>query len=260
VQDLTLTLVQDRIEWHDQAANRDHFEARIAEAPASDLILLPEMFSTGFSMDSFQLAESMSGESIQWMTRVARDSGAVVAGSLIIEEEGRFYNRLVWMRPDGSFAYYDKRHLFRMADEHRHYSPGDERLVVNLNGWRICPMVCYDLRFPVWSRSRSGSGFELLLYVANWPQKRRLHWQRLLPARAIENLCYVVGLNRVGSDGNGIDYSGDSAAYSPQGNALLEAGSEPGLFSCTLSHADLAAYRESFPAHLDADAFTLQGI
>ena len=155
MQDLTLTLVQDQIHWQDQAANRQHFEQRIAQAPASDLILLPEMFTTGFTLESFQFAESMSGESIQWMTGVARDSGAVVAGSLIIEEEGRYYNRLVWMRPDGSFAYYDKRHLFRMADEQRHYTPGDERLVVNLNGWRICPLVCYDLRFPLWSRSRS---------------------------------------------------------------------------------------------------------
>jgi predicted amidohydrolase len=197
----------------------------------------------------------MSGESIQWMTRMARESGAVIAGSLILEDDGHYFNRLIWMRPDGSFAFYDKRHLFRMAEEHRHYKSGDERLVVTLNGWRICPLVCYDLRFPVWSRNNSS--FDLLLYVANWPEKRRAHWQKLLPARAIENLCYVVGLNRVGEDGNGIAYSGDSVVISPQGEELLNAGSKAGLFTLQLNHADLVSYREVFPAHLDADHFTL---
>jgi predicted amidohydrolase len=255
VQDLTLTLIQEQIHWQQPEVNRRHFEALIAQAPASDLILLPEMFSTGFSLQSSQLAETMSGDSIHWMTRMAKESGAVVAGSLILEDAGHYYNRLIWMRPDGTFAFYDKRHLFRMADEHHHYTPGDERLVVTLNGWRICPLVCYDLRFPVWSRNTSN--FDLLLYLANWPEKRRLHWQRLLPARAIENLCYVAGVNRVGEDGNGIAYSGDSVVISPQGEELLNAGSEAGLFSCQLNHAELASYREAFPAHLDADHFTL---
>lgn len=255
MQDLTLTLIQEQIHWQQPAANRDHFERRILEAPASDLILLPEMFSTGFSLQSSQLAETMSGDSIHWMTRMAKESGAVVAGSLILEDEGHYYNRLIWMRPDGTFAFYDKRHLFRMADEHHHYTPGDERLVVTLNGWRICPLVCYDLRFPVWSRNNNG--FDLLLYVANWPEKRRLHWQRLLPARAIENLCYVAGLNRVGEDGNGIAYSGDSVVISPKGEELLNAGSDAGLFTVQLNHEELASYREIFPAHLDADHFSL---
>ncbi len=255
MQDLTLTLVQDTIRWQAPDANREHFETLIARAPASDLILLPEMFSTGFSMDSVQLAETMTGESIHWMTRMARESGAVVAGSLIIEEDGHYYNRLIWMRPDGSFAFYDKRHLFRMAEEHRHYKPGRERLLVNLNGWRICPLICYDLRFPVWSRNNSN--FDLLLYVANWPEKRRQHWRKLLPARAIENLCYVAGLNRIGKDNNDITYSGDSVVISPQGEELLNAGSEAGLFTVQLSHEKLISYRETFPAHLDADHFSL---
>jgi predicted amidohydrolase len=253
VQDLTLTLIQDEIHWHEPEANRQHFEALIAQALASDLILLPEMFSTGFSLQSSQLAETMTGDSIHWMTRMARESGAVIAGSLIIEDAGHYYNRLIWMRPDGTFAFYDKRHLFRMADEHHHYTPGDERLVVTLNGWRICPLVCYDLRFPVWSRNTSH--FDLLLYVANWPEKRRLHWQRLLPARAIENLCYVAGLNRVGEDGNAIAYSGDSVVISPKGEELLNAGNEAGLFTVQLNHEELVSYREAFPAHLDADHF-----
>ncbi len=253
MQDLTLTLIQDVLHWQEPEANRRHFEALIAQAPASDLILLPEMFSTGFSLQSSQLAETMSGDSIQWMTRMAKESGAVVSGSLILEEDGHYYNRLIWMRPDGTFAFYDKRHLFRMADEHHHYTPGDERLVVTLNGWRICPLVCYDLRFPVWSRNNSS--FDLLLYVANWPEKRRLHWQTLLRARAIENLCYVAGLNRVGEDGNQIAYSGDSVVISPRGEELLNAGSEAGLFTVQLNHEELASYREIFPAHLDADHF-----
>jgi predicted amidohydrolase len=253
VQDLTLTLIQDEIHWHEPEANRQHFEALIAKAPASDLILLSEMFSTGFSLHSSQLAETMTGDSIHWMTRVARESGAVITGSLIIEDAGHYYNRLIWMRPDGTFAFYDKRHLFRMADEHHHYTPGDERLVVTLNGWRICPLVCYDLRFPVWSRNTSH--FDLLLYVANWPEKRRAHWNSLLPARAIENLCYVAGLNRIGEDGNAIAYSGDSVVISPKGEKLLNAGNEAGLFTVQLNHEELASYREIFPAHLDADHF-----
>ncbi|AKH19215.1 amidohydrolase [Sedimenticola thiotaurini] len=255
MQDLTLTLIQDTIRWQQPEANREHFEALILKAPASDLILLPEMFSTGFSMESFRLAETMAGESIHWMTRLAQESGAVISGSLIVEDDGHYYNRLIWMRPDGSFAFYDKRHLFRMAEEHRHYKAGNERLLVNLNGWRICPLVCYDLRFPVWSRNNSN--FDLLLYVANWPEKRRLHWQKLLPARAIENLCYVAGLNRIGKDGNDVTYSGDSMVISPRGEELLNAGSEAGLFTVQLSHEKLISYRETFPAHLDADYFNL---
>lgn len=255
MQDLIVSFIQEQIAWHDPAANRQRFESMIIEAPQSDLILLPEMFNTGFSLDSSRHAESMSGESMQWMTRMARESGAVVAGSLMIEADERYFNRLIWMRPDGSFAYYDKRHLFRMADEHHHYTAGDERLVVKLNGWRICPLICYDLRFPVWSRNNSN--YDLLLYVANWPERRRLHWQSLLKARAIENLSYVIGVNRIGVDGNEITYSGDSVVISLQGEELLMAGSEPGLFSQTLSYEALENYRKHFPAHLDADHFSL---
>ncbi|MCW8920777.1 MAG: amidohydrolase [Sedimenticola sp.] len=255
MQDLIVSFIQEQIAWHDPAVNRQRFESLIAKAAESDLILLPEMFSTGFSLDSSRHAESMSGESVQWMTRMARESGAVVAGSLMIEAEERYFNRLIWMRPDGSFAYYDKRHLFRMADEHHHYTAGDERLVVTLNGWRICPLICYDLRFPVWSRNNSN--YDLLLYVANWPERRRLHWQSLLKARAIENLSYVMGVNRVGVDGNEITYSGDSVVISPEGEALLSAKCETGVFTQRLNHQALVNYRERFPAHLDADHFSL---
>jgi predicted amidohydrolase len=255
MQDLTLSLIQEQLHWHAPEANRQQLARHIRSAPASDLILLPEMFSTGFSLESEQLAESMAGESVQWMANMAQESGAVIAGTLIIEERGHYYNRLIWMRPDGSHVYYDKRHLFRMVGEERHYSPGQERIVETLNGWRICPLICYDLRFPVWSRNRGD--YDLLIYLANWPEARRFHWQSLLRARAIENLTYVGGLNCVGVDGNNITYSGDSVVLGPKGDEKLAAGDQVGCFSYRLDYAALSAYRQSFPAHLDADPFDL---
>jgi omega-amidase len=254
--DLELALIQTELAWQDPAANRAHFQTLLQQAQGADLIVLPEMFSTGFSMDSAALAEPEDGPTSQWLRAQAQALQAVITGSLIIQAaDGSYRNRLLWARSDGSLAHYDKRHLFRMAGEHQHYSAGAEQVVLELNGWQIRPLICYDLRFPVWSRDPHGT--DLLLYTANWPAARRNHWNRLLPARAIENLCYVAAVNRVGQDGKGHAYSGDSQVLDFQGEALLEPGTADGVFRVTLKAAELAAYRERFPAYRDADGFTL---
>lgn len=255
-QDLRLALLQTELVWHDPAANRAHFEQLLARVGETDLVILPEMFTTGFSMESAALAEPADGPTAVWLREQARRIGAVVTGSLIVQDEdGRHRNRLLWATPEGELLHYDKRHLFRMAGEHEYYAPGEQRLVLTLKGWRIRPLICYDLRFPVWSRAQDDT--DLLLYVANWPAPRRGHWNRLLPARAIENLCYVAAVNRIGSDGNGHPYAGDSQVLDFQGEPLVEAGAVAGIFHTTLSAAALAGYRERFPAQRDADAFRL---
>ncbi|MDP3813551.1 amidohydrolase [Pseudomonas sp.] len=254
--DLELVLIQTELAWQDPAANRAHFQALLQQARGADLVVLPEMFSTGFSMESAALAEPEDGPTSQWLCAQARQLQAVIAGSLIIQaRDGSYRNRLLWARPDGSLAHYDKRHLFRMAGEHQHYSAGEQQVLLELKGWRVRPLICYDLRFPLWSRDPHGT--DLLLYTANWPAARRNHWNRLLPARAIENLCYVAAVNRVGQDGKGHAYSGDSQVLDFQGEPLLEPGAADGVFRVTLKAAELAAYRERFPAYRDADGFTL---
>lgn len=254
--DLHLALIQTDLAWQDPVVNRAAFEPLLQQARGANLVLLPEMFTTGFSMQSAELAEPEGGPSSHWLLDQARQLDAVVAGSLIIQAaDGSYRNRFLWARPDGSLAWYDKRHLFRMAGEHKHFAAGDEQLVLELNGWRVRPLVCYDLRFPVWSRDAGGT--DLLLYTANWPAARRQHWNRLLPARAIENLCYVAAVNRIGEDGKGHAYSGDTQVLDFQGEALLNAGAASGVFCVTLNEAALTGYRERFPAHLDADRFKL---
>jgi len=254
--DLYLALIQTDLVWQDPLANRAAFEPLLQQARGADLVLLPEMFTTGFSMQSAELAEPEGGPTTQWLLEQARLIDAVMAGSLIIQAtDGSYRNRFLWARPDGTLAYYDKRHLFRMAGEHKHFAAGAEQLVLELKGWRVRPMVCYDSRFPVWSRDAGST--DLLLYTANWPAARRQHWNRLLPARAIENLCYVVAVNRIGEDGKGHAYSGDTQALDFNGELLLSAGAASGVFNVTLNAAQLDAYRERFPAHLDADRFEL---
>lgn len=254
--DLELALIQTELAWHDPAANRAHFQELLQQAQCADLIVLPEMFSTGFSMDSAALAEPEDGPTSQWLLEQAQALQAVVTGSLIIQAaDGSYRNRLLWARPDGSLAHYDKRHLFRMAGEHKHYSAGEQQVLLEVKGWQVRPLICYDLRFPVWSRDPQTT--DLLLYTANWPAARRNHWNRLLPARAIENLCYVAAVNRVGQDGKAHAYSGDSQVLDFQGELLLEPGAADGVFRVTLKAAELAAYRERFPAYRDADGFTL---
>jgi predicted amidohydrolase len=206
-------------------------------------------------MDTGNFAETMGGESVAWMAAVAAEKRVTLCGSLIIEEHGNFYNRLIWMPPDGRGEHYDKRHLFRMVGEHRHYSAGTRRRVFRLNGWRICPLICYDLRFPVWSRGIDE--FDLLIYIANWPAARRSAWRILLPARAVENQCYAIGVNRIGTDGNGIPYAGDSAAFDYLGKNLMDCGVEACAARVTLEGGKLLRYREKFPAYRDADSFRL---
>jgi len=253
---LRVTLVQTELAWQDATANRRglaaHFRGLVGH---TDLAVLPEMFSTGFSMDAESLAEDMDGPTLGWMREEAAALGFAITGSLIVRDGDRCRNRLVWVRPDGSVEHYDKRHLFRMASEQQHYAAGDRRLVVEVKGWRVCPMVCYDLRFPVWSRSRDD--YDLLLYVANWPARRAHAWSTLLRARAIENLCYVVGVNRVGRDGNGATYAGDSVAVDFLGQTLTSVGGGDRVETAVLDLESLRAYRRDFPAHLDADRFEL---
>lgn len=259
MQDLTVTIVQTALHWHDAAANRDMFSGKLTKAaPATDLIVLPEMFTTGFSMSAAELAEEPEGESLCWMQAMAAAHDTVITGSIIVKEGDNFYNRLFWVRPDGTYEKYDKKHLFRMAKEHHTYTSGKEKLLVKLKGWNICPLVCYDLRFPVWSRNKENT-YDLILYVANWPKARNLAWSTLLQARAIENVAYCLGVNRVGTDGNGHPYSGDSAIIHPKGHKLLETSEQEGIHTITLSKKELLAFRESFPAHLDADSFSLKG-
>jgi omega-amidase len=254
---LRVTLVQSEIAWEAPVANRhrlaEHFRGL---AGHTDLIVLPEMFSTGFSMDAGALAESMNGPTVGWMREEAAAMGCVITGSLIVRDQGRYFNRLVWARPDGSLAHYDKRHLFRMAGEHNHYAAGGSRLTVEVKGWRVCPLICYDLRFPVWSRSRGD--YDLLLYVANWPARRAHAWAALLRARAIENLCYVAGVNRIGRDGNAVSYAGDSVALDFLGQPLSSEGGGDRVETAVLDMESLRAHRVSFPADLDADSFEIK--
>jgi predicted amidohydrolase len=256
VQDLTITLLQTELAWHDPAANRAHFGELVRSLPEpTDLIILPEMFTTGFTMEVSTFAEPTPGPTTDWLATLAAETRATICGSLIVEEQGNYFNRLIWMPPDGQFRHYDKRHLFRMAGEHRHFSAGTRREIFTLKGWRICPLVCYDLRFPVWSRGVNA--FDLLLYTANWPAARRSAWCTLLPARAVENQCYVAGLNRIGADGKGIVYAGDSSIHDYLGQSIAELGAGPGHATVTLGINDLHRYREKFPAWQDADGFDL---
>lgn len=257
--DLTVSFVQASLQWHDPAANRAELQRHIDEISiATDLIVLPEMFTTGFSMEAAQLAEPMEGPTVAWMRELAATRDAVITGSIIIQDgEGQFFNRLLWVRPDGSISYYNKRHLFSMAGEHNVYTAGTERLIEEWRGWRICPLVCYDLRFPVWSRNPMQQPYDLLLYVANWPASRRTAWITLLRARAMENLAYTMGVNCVGIDGNSLAYAGDSALLDMRGEYLVEVGNQETGITRALRRADLEAFRERFPALHDADPFEL---
>lgn len=253
MQDLKVTLIQADLNWEKIEANLEMFDARIdAIAEPCDLIVLPEMFSTGFSMSAESLAEPMSGRAVAWMQAKAQALKTVIAGSLIIDQSGKYYNRLVWACPDGSVATYDKKHLFRYADEDSVYTAGTERTTMVLNGWRVRPFICYDLRFPIWCRNLD-LAYDLALFVANWPARRSAHWRKLLVARAIENQSYVMGVNRVGIDGNGHAYDGASAIINPLGEAVFEAADEAIIQTATLSHRQLVDYRKAFPAWKDAD-------
>ncbi len=256
---LTVSLVQSVLHWENRAANLRHFSQHLSglKAGDTDLVLLPEMFTTGFSMNAAALAEPTEGEAYRWMAQQASRLQAVVTGSIIAGEDGNYYNRLLWVRPDGSYAQYDKRHLFTLAKEEETYTAGREALFTELKGWKVMPLICYDLRFPVWSRNRER--YDLLLYIANWPAKRRTAWKALLAARAIENQAFTLGLNRVGEDGNGFPYSGDSAAYDYAGEPLLQSAQVEGVFTLTLDQEKQSEFRSKLRFLDDQDTFTIEG-
>jgi omega-amidase len=264
MQDLRISLVQGATRWHDPAGNRDYYGRLIAPLRGiTDLVLLPETFTSGFSNEAIHDAETVDGPTVAWLHEQSRRLDAAITGSVQIRAEGGVFNRLFFATPDGALKHYDKRHLFRYAREHERYAAGRERLTVEWRGWRICPLVCYDLRFPVYSRNRfdverpGGLDYDLLLYVANWPSARAYAWKTLLRARAIENLCFVAGLNRVGDDGNGLHYSGDSAVIDFLGQPMSESMDDEVVTTTRLPAAELRAHRERFPAMLDGDAFSL---
>jgi predicted amidohydrolase len=258
MQNLIITLIQTELEWEDAEANLRRFDIILDRLDAeTDLIILPEMFSTGFSMNADRLAENMQGETVEWLRQKARKFQSDVIGSLIIVENGRYYNRLCWATPDNRMLTYDKKHLFRYAGEDKVYAAGRSLIVAEIKGWKIRPFICYDLRFPVWSRN-VGSEYDVAVYIANWPERRAAHWKSLLEARAIENQVYVIGVNRIGTDGNGIYYSGDSSIINPQGKVLFRNSHAPCLYSTQLDFDLLEKYRRSFPAWMDVDHFDLR--
>ena len=260
---LNVTIIQADLHWEDKEANMKMFEEKINSIKErAEVVVLPEMFSTGFSMKPKELAEKMNGPTVEWMKTIAGKKRIILTGSLIIEDEGKYYNRLIWMLPNGQYGYYDKRHLFAYATEDEHYSPGSKRLIASVKGWRINLLVCYDLRFPVWARqSNDDSGtpeYDLLVYVANWPERRAHAWKTLLQARAIENQCYVVGVNRVGDDANGHHYSGESMIVDPMGEVLYTKANEEDVFTMNLDKSKLDEVRSKLPFLKDADEFNIE--
>jgi len=256
---LTITAIQAALYWENIPANLDALRRRIenVETP-TELVVLPEMFSTGFSMRPEELAEDMNGPTVQWMRQIAVSRKVVLAGSVMTREPPSYFNRLICMLPTGACGYYDKRHLFAYGREDSKYTPGNKRLIASVNGWKVLLLVCYDLRFPVWCRQAMPGEYDLMVVVANWPRQRIYAWRSLLVARAIENQCFVVGVNRVGRDGNDIDYNGNSLVVGPLGEILQDPGEAEEVLTCTLSREQLTATRERFPFWRDADPFKIQ--
>jgi omega-amidase len=268
MENIKITTVQANLVWEDKAANLKHFDDLLRHIEATDVIVLPEMFTTGFSMNPKPLAERLFGNTYEWMGIKAREQNAVVTGSFICHDKGQYFNRLLWIEPDGTYYYYDKRHRFGLAGEDAHYTEGVSRLVVEWRGWRFCPLICYDLRFPAWSRnilefqpqnahSKADNLYDVLIYVANWPARRIHHWKALLTARAIENQAYVVAVNRVGEDGNNIPHTGDTRIVDYYGEILLDCGSTEGVQVAILSKEKMVEYRYKFGFLNDADRFSI---
>jgi predicted amidohydrolase len=258
---LTLTLIQTNLFWEDKKANLEMLQQKIESIKEkTEIVILPEMFSTGFSMNAKILAEKMDGETVSWMKKIASEKKIILTGSVIIEEDGKYFNRLIWMLPNGHFGVYDKRHLFAFGDEHNHYSAGNKKLIASVKGWKINLQICYDLRFPVWSRQAPDgleNKYDLLINVASWPEKRSIAWKTLLRARAIENQCFVACVNRVGEDGNKISYDGDSSIIDPLGEIIYQKHKDEDIFTCTLQKEKVIETRDKFPFWKDADFFTL---
>lgn len=258
MEQLKITLFQAYLFWENTDKNLQNISLKLSNnlREKTDLIVLPEMFNTGFTMNAEAHAEAMDGKTVSWMLEMAAKYQAVFTGSLIIKEDDKYYNRLIWARPDGSYEYYDKKHLFGMGGEDKIYSAGNKQLIVELNGWKIFPAICYDLRFPVWLRN-TDARYDLLLIVASWPESRAHHWRTLLPARAVENQCFVVALNRVGYDGREVYYSGDSTCLNPQGNVVYYKRDEEDLYTFTINKQDIEQTRRLMPFLKDADSFNL---
>jgi predicted amidohydrolase len=257
MEDLRITLIQTDLYWENTIANLAMLEEKVHTLEsATDLIVLPEMFNSGFSQNVKQTAEPMNLTTHRWMRQMAAQTDAVVTGSFAVKEGNRFVNRLLWVEPDGTTAFYDKRHLYRMGFENEHFTAGSERIIRNWRGWNICPLICYDLRFPIWSRNVHLE-YDLLLYVASWPAQRNHVWQSLLTARALENLTYVAGVNRIGTDGNDIEHIGGTVLYDFKGISQNTLNAEESILQFMLSKSELTRFREKFPAHLDADGFEI---
>lgn len=265
---LTVTLIQTHLFWEDKKANLEMLQQKIESIKEkTEVVILPEMFSTGFSMKPEILAEKMDGKTVQWMKKIAVEKKIILTGSVIIEAPStnvqggkKYFNRLIWMLPNGEYGVYDKRHLFAFADEHSHYTAGNKKLIASVKGWKINLQVCYDLRFPVWARQTPGelaNKYDLLINVANWPEKRSIAWKTLLGARAIENQCFVVGVNRVGEDGNKIPYNGESTIIDPLGEIIYQKDKEEDIFTYTLQKERVTETRNQFPFWRDADNFTI---
>ncbi|MDR3693649.1 amidohydrolase [Mucilaginibacter sp.] len=257
MENLKVTTFQGYLYWENIDKNLQNITTRLSNIrEKTNLIILPEMFSTGFSMEAEKLAEAMGGKTMKWMFKIAKEFDCVLTGTIIIKENEKYYNRLIWMRPDGTYEYYDKRHLFAMGKEHMTYTPGNKRLIVELKGWNICPMICYDLRFPVWLRNAHAE-YDLLIVTANWPEKRIAHWRTLINARAIENQAYVIGVNRVGHDGNEVYHSGDSTCIDPTGNVIYYKRDEEDLYTFTINADEVTKTRRALPFLKDEDDFKI---
>lgn len=255
-QNLKISFLQSKFAWEDPAVNRKRYSEKINLLPDTDLIILPEMFPTGFSMNAKKLAEEPEGETFSWMIKTAKKKQAAITGSVIIVENQKYYNRLYFVFPDGRFETYDKKHLFSFAEEHKTFSPGNKKIILEFKGWKICPLICYDLRFPVWSRNVEE--YDLLIYVAYWPHVRIPAWDALLRARAVENMCYSVGVNGIGTDGNGHTYSGHSAIYGPLGNLLSTEDYEKELSeTISLNKTELMDIRQKMAFLEDRDSFKI---
>lgn len=255
---LKVTTFQAYLFWENTEKNLENLSLRLSSLQTyRDIIILPEMFNTGYTMNVDKCAEEMGGLTMKWMEKQAKKHKCVVTGSLIIKEDGQYFNRLIWMHEDGTYKQYDKHHLFNLAKEHELFTPGNEQITIELKGWKIRPLICYDLRFPAWSRNLNAE-YDILLYIASWPDSRIEHWQKLIPARAIENQAFVIGVNRVGYDGNEIYHSGGSMCISPSGEVIYYKPENEDLYTFTIYHKDLIETREKFPFLADADQFKFE--
>ena len=255
---LTVTLIQTNLHWENKKANLEMLQRKIESIKEkTEVVILPEMFTTGFSMKPEIFAEKIDGETVRWMKKIAAERKIILTGSVMIEEAGKFFNRLIWMLPNGEYGVYDKRHLFAFADENSHYTAGNKKLIASVKGWKINLQVCYDLRFPVWTRQSPGKDenkYDLIINVANWPDKRSLAWKTLLQARAIENQCFVVGVNRVGKDGEKIFYNGDSSIIDPLGEIIYQKSNDEDIFTYTLQKEKISETRSQFPWGREAES------